>query len=85
MSDPEKSHCRGCGAVLAGDAGWELCQACLLRAGMDDATGSVPPTDESTTDRPPSVGVGEVVGSRIGPYHLLQQIGEGGMGVVFMA
>jgi serine/threonine protein kinase len=27
----------------------------------------------------------EDVGSRIGPYKLLQQIGEGGMGVVFMA
>jgi eukaryotic-like serine/threonine-protein kinase len=27
----------------------------------------------------------ESVGSRIGPYKLLQQIGEGGMGVVFMA
>ena len=25
------------------------------------------------------------MGSRIGPYKLLQQIGEGGMGVVFMA
>jgi hypothetical protein len=27
----------------------------------------------------------EGVGSRIGPYKLLEQIGEGGMGVVFMA
>jgi hypothetical protein len=30
---------------------------------------------------PPSEGPG----SRIGPYKLLQQIGEGGMGIVFMA
>src|SRR5262245_51573592 len=28
---------------------------------------------------------GEGVGSRVGPYKLLQQIGEGGFGVVFMA
>jgi len=35
-------------------------------------TGVPPPTDE-------------LPGSLIGPYKLLQQIGEGGMGVVYMA
>jgi serine/threonine protein kinase len=37
---------------------------------------SVGTMDESITERP---------GTRIGPYKLLQQIGEGGMGVVYMA
>ena len=37
---------------------------------------SVPPIDSPITERP---------GTIIGPYKLLQQIGEGGMGVVFMA
>ncbi len=35
----------------------------------------------TTVSRPP----GEGPGSRIGPYKLLQEIGEGGMGVVYMA
>ena len=35
--------------------------------------------------RPRPAGVGEGPGTVIGPYKLLEQIGEGGMGVVFMA
>ncbi len=42
-----------------------------------------PPADGVTTDLPEPVAEGP--GTRIGPYKLLQQIGEGGMGVVFMA
>ena len=79
-------RCRSCGANLTGDGGWELCRGCLLRAGMgDDVTGSLPPSDDPTTDRPISNATTEGAGSRIGPYRLLQQIGEGGMGTVFMA
>ena len=39
------------------------------------------PAAAATTDH----GRGDVLGSRIGPYKLLQEIGEGGMGTVFMA
>jgi WD40 repeat protein/serine/threonine protein kinase len=40
-----------------------------------------PATDLAATDaRPP-----EVAGARVGPYKLLQRIGEGGMGAVYMA
>jgi eukaryotic-like serine/threonine-protein kinase len=42
---------------------------------------SPPPGIDATIDRP----IAEAPGTVIGPYKLLQQIGEGGMGVVFMA
>jgi serine/threonine protein kinase/tetratricopeptide (TPR) repeat protein len=45
----------------------------------DPANGPAGPRTESY--RPP----GEGVGTRIGPYKLLQQIGEGGFGVVYLA
>src|SRR4051794_6211401 len=41
-------------------------------------TGAVDPTSANVRDS------GEQAGTVIGPYKLLQQIGEGGMGVVFM-
>src|SRR5262245_6833768 len=40
------------------------------------------PRSEATTNQPP---LAERPGTQIGPYKLLQQIGEGGFGIVFMA
>ena len=44
-----------------------------------------PPPGIETTDIGDNFPVTEIPGDTIGPYKLLQQIGEGGMGVVFMA
>ena len=46
---------------------------------LQEPTQAPPPAATATTS------IGEGPGTRIGPYKLLQQIGEGGFGVVFMA
>jgi WD40 repeat protein/serine/threonine protein kinase len=46
-----------------------------------DSTGALTATRDYSTGQPGSEGTGAI----IGPYKLLQQIGEGGMGAVFMA
>jgi WD40 repeat protein/serine/threonine protein kinase len=54
-------------------------------AAAPNATSEVPSGHWLARDDLPPATALESVGSRIGPYKLLQQIGEGGMGVVFMA
>src|SRR5262245_22232144 len=47
-------------------------------------TGAYTPDPEAQASAAPGV-ITEAPGSRIGPYKLLQRIGEGGMGTVYMA
>ena len=60
-----------------------------LRAGSFLDRPAVKPGATATFDPAPEAEraalAGEFVGTQIGPYKLLQQIGEGGMGTVFMA
>jgi serine/threonine protein kinase len=58
--------------------------SCPNRSVVTLDTGNVEPR-RGLTGHAPLMPTPEMAGSRIGPYKLLQQVGEGGMGVVFMA
>src|SRR5437870_13765799 len=68
--------CPECGAALSADAPEGLCPRCLVEMGL-----RLTP-DHQGTGR---LGTAEQIGDWIGHYKLLQQIGEGGYGVVYMA
>src|SRR5260370_1044046 len=74
----ESPKCSRCGAELAPDAPGGHCLQCLLQLGLGaEAKHETRSTEQpSSITRPPS---------HIGHYKLLQQIGEGGCGVVYMA
>ena len=81
---PDKNKCPSCGAELPGDLPAGLCAACLLAVGLPTEPASEKEAARPTIrlSLPP---LAEKPGDKIGRYKLLQQIGEGGCGVVYMA
>ncbi len=80
---PIERTCPRCGTALSADALDGLCPTCVGRAAFDNPSAMEPISPELAEQfarlKP------EEAGDQIGNYKLLQQIGEGGFGTVWMA
>src|SRR2546423_1134994 len=77
---PAERTCSECGATLPAHAPGHRCPKCLLQFALAESGQDNVPLDTATL-------LDSVIatGTMIGRYKLLQEIGEGGFGVVFMA
>ena len=87
MSEP--GRCTSCGRPLDPPGPGGLCPICLLSVALQEDVGSETMGGEAGTSRDaePMAGraLAAAVPNDIGPYHLLQVLGEGGMGLVYLA
>src|SRR5947209_2103724 len=79
--------CAKCGAELGAYAPQGLCPACMLEGGLapEPAADTANQAQKPAKTMPLPVPLSEKPGDRIGRYKLLEQIGEGGCGVVYVA
>src|SRR5947207_601550 len=75
--------CRECGTAIPADSPGGFCAQCLLRLGLLQVQG--PESEVQGQESGVGGSLTEKPGERIGRYRLLQEIGHGGCGVVYMA
>ena len=80
---PAELTCPQCGTLLSHDALEGLCPKCVGRVAFDQPS-ELPQLSAELEEQFARLKP-EGAGDRIGPYKLLQQIGEGGFGIVWMA
>ena len=79
---PAKRTCPRCGTALSSDALEGLCPTCVGRTAFASTD-----TAEITTETEVELArlKPEEIGDQIGPYKLMEQIGQGGFGTVWVA
>ena len=70
-----ENHCPSCGAQVPSNAPEGVCPQCLMKAGLENDIKASADTSHAI----------EAPGMKIGHYELLELIGEGGMGLVYLA